>query len=283
MITQVGKRMWNKSSKDRKAVMNNMRRLANLVVAFQDAHHPPNKSLGGDDLLDRQRFTELEEALQVMAEKEGGGIKAGLKLGLGFLLKKSARVMRALYIVNNELQKSKEVDRFLKAIDLSWEYVFGLTQYEVENKRQAVLRKPQSMPLEENIASSKAFTISAMENMIEDPYLKWDSHEFKKMRALIVSRLTLFNARRGGEPSRLTLQEWEDAKRQSWVDLQLLQTVDDPLEKSLLKSFRLTYQRGPIGNQLTTSRSSSYSSAMSAADRTRPGEVYFNQICLCRV
>ena len=65
--------------------------------------------------------------------------------------------------------------------------------------------------------------------------MKWDHHDFVKMRNLIVSRLTMFNARRGGEPARLTLQEWEEAANNSWVDPQPVQTVKDPLEKALFE------------------------------------------------
>ena len=55
----------------------------------------------------------------------------------------------------------------------------------------------------------------------------------------------MFNARRGGEPARLTLQEWEEAANDSWVvDPQLVQTVKDPLEKALFKQFKLAYQAG---------------------------------------
>ncbi|KAK3800728.1 hypothetical protein RRG08_003133 [Elysia crispata] len=37
--------------------------------------------------------------------------------------------------------------------------------------------------------------------MTGDEYLIWSSSDFVKMRNLIVSRLTMFNARRGGEPA----------------------------------------------------------------------------------
>ena len=78
--------------------------------------------------------------------------------------------------------------------------------------------------------------------ILKDSYLKWDSHIFNWMRSLIVCRLTLFNARRGGEPSRLTMKEWEDAESAAWVDPGMVLQVDDPLEKALLNTFKLAYQ-----------------------------------------
>ena len=35
--------------------------------------------------------------------------------------------------------------------------------------------------------------------------------EYVFLRNAVVCRLTLFNTRRGGEPSRLTLKEWDEA------------------------------------------------------------------------
>ncbi|GFO41298.1 histone-lysine N-methyltransferase setd8-a [Plakobranchus ocellatus] len=54
------------------------------------------------------------------------------------------------------------------------------------------------------------------------------------MRNLIVSRLTIFNARRGGEPARLTVKEWNDAVNNVWIDQQQVQQIDDPLERAML-------------------------------------------------
>ena len=40
------------------------------------------------------------------------------------------------------------------------------------------------------------------------PYMILGQYKFNRLRAICVSRLTLFNARRGGEPARLLLKEW---------------------------------------------------------------------------
>ena len=70
------------------------------------------------------------------------------------------------------------------------------------------------------------------------------------MRNLIVARLTLFNARRGGEPARMLLSDWVDAESGAWIDPQLVQQVSDPLEASLLAQFKLAYQSGKGSRRL---------------------------------
>jgi len=41
--------------------------------------------------------------------------------------------------------------------------------------------------------------------LTSDEYRVWISADYCELRDLVLSRLTLFNARRGGEPARLTL------------------------------------------------------------------------------
>ena len=60
----------------------------------------------------------------------------------------------------------------------------------------------------------------------------------------IVHVHVLFNARRGGEPSGLLPSEWDDADKGAWIDPQRISTNEDPLEKSLLKSFQIYLPNG---------------------------------------
>ena len=88
------------------------------------------------------------------------------------------------------------------------------------------------------------FNVGEIARILEDPYTLWTSNLFNRLRALVVCRITLFNARRGGEPARLLLKEWEEAKADAWIDPQRVCAINDPLEKQLLTSFKLAYQFG---------------------------------------
>ena len=55
-------------------------------------------------------------------------------------------------------------------------------------------------------------------NEIVTKYQFVGSSEFVALRDAIVSRLTLFNARRGGEPCRLKISQYEDAASGRWVN-----------------------------------------------------------------
>lgn len=77
----------------------------------------------------------------------------------------------------------------------------------------------------------------------------WNLHLYAKLRDLAVSRLTLFNGRRGGEPARLLLSEWKDAEKGTWLDPTRIEKLPDN-EALLFKSMLITYQGGKGNNHL---------------------------------
>ena len=62
------------------------------------------------------------------------------------------------------------------------------------------------------------------------------------------ARLTLFNARRGGEPCRLKIQIFEDAMSERWLDKKVIEKLNDS-EQEIFKNMKIGYQTGK-GNHL---------------------------------
>ena len=110
--------------------------------------------------------------------------------------------------------------------------------------RRNTLIKPGEMPLEKDVQILRNVILSQMTVMVQKRDQECDKHRFIKLRKLICTRLTLFNARRGGEPACMLLSDWTDAEKNVWIDPQLVQNVSDPLEKSLLNQFNIFYQSG---------------------------------------
>ena len=106
------------------------------------------------------------------------------------------------------------------------------------------------MPLEKDVQILRNFILSQMKVMVLKKDQEWDKHRFIKLRNLICTRLTLLNARRGGEPARMLLPDWTDTKKNAWIDPQLVQNISDPLEKSLLNQFKIVYQSGKGSRRL---------------------------------
>ena len=183
--------------------MSEMRILANLILAFR--LETGDKEASGQEILNYRRFEALEKAIKNISTKETGDDKAGLKVRIGFVLKKAAKIMKGYFVMKADAQKEADMTRFLDVIDLQWHYIFLPAQVECEQKRTG-LRKPSAMPDEEDISLFRVFIKQEMIK-VADQYEMWDKHTFVRARNLVVVRLTMFNARRGGEPARLTLKE----------------------------------------------------------------------------
>jgi len=46
----------------------------------------------------------------------------------------------------------------------------------------------------------------------------WSASRFAELRDLALCRLTLFNGRRGNEPARIQLTDWQDAQNGVWLN-----------------------------------------------------------------
>ncbi len=53
----------------------------------------------------------------------------------------------------------------------------------------------------------------------------------------------LYNARRGGEPSRLFIEEWIDADKSKWLHKKHMEKLD-PLDTALASELKIAYQTG---------------------------------------
>lgn len=195
-------------------------------------------------MLCAKTFRTVVNALNELTAKEDNSLKAGLKLSLGYLLKKAARFTKCELIIDGDDEEVKERDKFLSVLDGSWRYLFNSAQIELESNRETCLRRPRSLPLETDVQTLRTYVMTRISTMVKDEYMVWTASEFIELRSLLVCRLTLFNSRRGGEPARLTLTEWHDAEKQSWLSDEMVQHVEDPMEKLLVEKYHLAYQRG---------------------------------------
>ena len=240
VVLLTGKKLWARSvKKERTVIMGEMRLLANLIHLFRT--ESKNEKASGLDVLDYKQFNVLEKVIVTLCAKDIGQ-KAGLKVRIGFALKKAVNIMKGYFVMKSQFDKEQDLSRFIDVLNLEWSFIFYSAQVECEMRRGG-LRKPEAMPLDEDIETLRKFLLQEMKNGMTQ-FDIWDKHNFISMRNVILARITMFNARRGGEPSRLTLSEWKDACKGAWIDPTLIQKVDDPMEKYLIDNLKLAYQSG---------------------------------------
>ena len=99
VITVVGKILWERSVRqEKRTTMGEMRKLGTLLKAANDIS--AKDDFTGTDMLHPTNFRTVVEALNFITAKEDNSIKAGLKLSLGYLLKKAARFTKCELIID---------------------------------------------------------------------------------------------------------------------------------------------------------------------------------------
>ena len=249
------KRKQDKKFEVRRSVMTDMRRMATLFHEFK-LLNPNHDSESSAEMFDRKNFDTLHEAINQVTQKDPSSepgnhstLKAGLKISIFYLLKKMAKVLKGSYLVSCKDQKAQDIDKFIDILTLNKDFIFGDAVYSLQRNRHINLRKPESLPLEDDVKLIRDYTVIEIGNMLKDNFLFWSSQEFVKLRDLTASRITLFNARRGGEPARLTISEWEEAANDSWLNTDYMKHIDDK-EKVLFKQMKVTFQTGKGNNHL---------------------------------
>lgn len=93
--------------------------------------------------------------------------------------------------------------------------LFGDSIYDINYRKNVQQRKPKNLPKNEDVQK----LLQECKNIMNDiDMLDVVSKQFVAVRAAAATYLTIFNARRGGEPVRLTLTQWEEALRGEWEE-----------------------------------------------------------------
>ena len=226
--------------------MTEMRQLGSLYMDFRKIWRQQKENSDVPEIkamFKRGNFGVLEAAI-ISNSSDKDTIKPGLKLAHSYVLKTAAKILKASYLMDDKDAEATEIDKFVDILNLNHNYIFGDAEYLLQKGRKVKLRKPQRLPQEGDVQRVRTYTIESVKRLLNDEYLQWSAHEFIKLRDLIVCRLTLFNARRGGEPSRLHLNEWQEVESDSWIEKRHIDGLQDPIEKALVKNTKIAYQSG---------------------------------------
>ena len=239
----------DKKTEVKRSIMADMRKLGNLYLEFTQQNPP---SLGSPassvDMLERRNFPTLEKAITIYTTRDDTDLKAGLKASLYYLLKTMARIVKGTYIVNHEDDKATEIDKFVVVLELNHASVFGDATYRINLSRQTKLRRPQNLPVDEDIAKVRDYTVRTLKSLTSS-HDELSCSNFLLLRDLAVCRLTLFNFRRGGEPARLRIADWVDAQNDVWLDKTRIKKMH-PVEQELFSSLKVIYQTGKGNDHL---------------------------------
>ena len=149
---------------------------------------------------------------------------------------------------NDEL--SKELDQYYSFFKSNEDTIILSARYQLENNRLKKARKPSQLPLEEDVLLLHSYIQRRMKELCQE-YLFWCPSSFIELRNLTMSRLTLWNGRRGGETGRLQIQEWREGLSDGWIDKQRTKDLSEA-DQILVKSMKIVYQIGKGNRHLVS-------------------------------
>ncbi|XP_066914461.1 uncharacterized protein [Clytia hemisphaerica] len=232
-----------------------MRLMARVYLTFLDCYKTQTTieirqlACNASDMYRREGIPILAKAVEIMTQKEveeGSTAvvdqKSGLKLSILNMIKLTGKFLIGHYLINNQDCRSDFVVMFLKVLKSFENDLFGDAYYAVSYQRNTVLRKPVQLPKEEDVQLLLQECDSTMAKV--DPLsLKISDASYCNLRAAVVTCLIVFNARRGGEPGRLSISQWEEALKGEWVDHDDVPDFDND-------TMLITYQTGKGNHHL---------------------------------
>ena len=235
----------------KRSVMADMRRMVHLYIIFKNKCVARNVHCASpSDMLQRKNMSLLKEAIETYTDGGKGQLKSGLRNALYYLIVNFAMIHKTTCLVQERPEDHKKIEEFIEVFKLYQHAWFGTARYNLTKNRQLILRRPQELPSEEDVTTVKKYSLEKMNELLSDEFLIWTETEYVQLRDLVVCRLILFNARRVGEPSRLTLSEWEDAENGVWLDPQRRGNYDEE-DAAFFQDLKITFQGGK-GNKLVS-------------------------------
>lgn len=137
-------------------------------------------------------------------------------------------------------EKKKELKEYLVAYKYKSSELFPKARQACVKRSMEKSRRPANLPNEMNLRKLQ----DHIQQNIEQTVNNFEMKDYKHLRTLVVSRLTLFNTRRGEESPRMLLSEWDAAEKNVWLPDDQVEEIEDEAEKFLVGQFKLCYILG---------------------------------------
>ena len=249
------KRKKDKVTETKKSVRSRMRLTARIYLCFREIYskqsevqliEPLNNS---GDMYSREAIIILGRAVNSISEKSSddmnqtsiSGQKSGLKVSILNLLKLTSKFLIGHFLVKGSDARAQKVTDFLQVLKLYEDDFFGDAYYDLQYRKNVNLRKPVNLPKDDDISMLMAECNNIMSSI--DPYC-YPSQSFIDIRSATATSIIIFCARRGGEPVRLQLYQWEEAVSGEWVD------KEDMPDEFNMSTMLITFQTGKGSDHL---------------------------------
>ena len=162
-----------------------------------------------------------------------------LVIKIGYIIRKLAMISKLMYVKEGSSDKIKMSKNMLTL------YADDYTNYSNNARVLNELKKgnvPEELPLEEDMNRLRQYLVVEIERLSSKESLSED--DMHNLLKLVYIRLLVFNARRGGEPGKVTINHWKGALEDIWKRKSDLQNLTDAVERKLAERLKICYVQG---------------------------------------
>ena len=138
------------------------------------------------------------------------------------------------------MKKKKILKVYLEAYRYKSSELFPKAQQACVKQSMKKSRRPENLPCEKNLQNFKTLFTSTLKKTVQIFHVK-DFQLLRTLVLLVVSTLTLFNARRGEEAPCMLFSEWDAAENNVWLPNEQIPKITDEAEKFLVGQYKLCY------------------------------------------
>lgn len=220
-----------------------LRVLATLILRFREI--VKKGDLKSDDLVLPENYENVLEAAQYIAGYHGPRKidKPNVFRKIGFCLSNLSLVVRAEALKKGDTVCIEKCRQFMELRESDWE-IYANNAKAVYTNRKANI--PEELPDEKDVQTFRDFCIEEIKSQCKkDPLNPTD---YRQLMKVTLCRVMTFNARRGGEVSKLTVAQWDAVEDDRWKRRFDIQEINDPVERKLAERLKLCYIEGKKKN-----------------------------------
>ena len=231
-----------RGEQDYNYISQRVRQLARLLLLCKE--DLPNITLS--DLLVPGKFDFIVKKTRALITDNDKKHATSLGLRIGHSLKKCALIKKSRALKYSQNQEKEEANDFLQVFETEWSE--RISTVCLKNLYDAKLDKEDILPLTSDIIKLTKYLDQEISLMLKEK--DYNEVQWRKLAKLCLCKIIVFNKRRSGEASRMTLENY--IKKPTWN----IEREDDiynslsPLEKNLVKNFDLIKIKGKRGRHV---------------------------------
>ena len=237
-------------SSQKKLVSQYMRIMARLLIQLR--LHTKSETASLEDFILPEKFDIIIEVVHKMALHSTGERNVpefkcpSLALKIGHHLMKCAYIVRGKSLRNRNRMLERDVLGFIDLYKLEWEARVSFHAHSTLNEKRQ--RSPELLPCTEDLQKLAHYQQEEMNRLSQELNDNPSSSAWLELAEHTLTKLTVFNKRRGGEASKILVSDY--VGRPAWHEgcIEEFEAVLSPLEKYLCKRLELIRVVGKLRN-----------------------------------